>query len=78
MSIKKATWVLISASVLIGIVVGYLAVDFSGIPLMLFSGLTWLLLMFGYSKKHPTLNRLGLAGVVIVVMAWTGFLMFKS
>jgi len=69
-STNQINSIIVLFSLSLGVTLGLLALNYSNLPLGFSSIGNWCILMFGYSKKHKTINKLSYISTIKLVVGW--------
>ena len=70
LSANKMNSIIAIFSLLLGVSLGLLALNYSNLPLGFSSIVGWCILMFGYSKKHKVINKLAFISSITLIVGW--------
>ena len=74
LSTNQINSIIVLFSLSLGATLGFLALNYSNLPLGFSSIIGWCILMFGYSKKHKTINKLAFISAVTLIVGWAIYL----
>ncbi len=70
LSTNQINSIIVLFSLLLGVSLGVLALNYSNLPLGFSSIIGWCILMFGYSKERKLINKLVIINVITLIVGW--------
>jgi len=70
LSTNQINSIIVLFSLLLGVSLGTLALNYSNLPLGFSTIIGWCILMFGYSKKHKVINKLVFISAITLIVGW--------
>jgi multidrug efflux pump subunit AcrB len=70
LSTNQINSIIVLFSLLLGVSLGVLALNYSNLPLGFSSIIGWCILMFGYSKKRKVINKLVFISAITLIVGW--------
>ncbi len=70
LSTNQINSIIVLSSLLLGVCLGFLALNYSNLPLGFSTIIGWCILMFGYSKKRKVIGKLVFISAITLIVGW--------